>query len=193
MADYLNVAAVMERWGPRFISNGVPLADYQAVSKAISSMDDWGPAWVARAETHEAMGMAALEAGNSISAGGHLQTAGVVYHFAKFIMVGDLDRMRSIHEKAVRCRDLALAHIDPPGIRVEIPYAGSKLYGILRKPAGAARGLFQRLHFLEVHGHIACYDKLGDALAAVDGERPRAVVDEDDLALAPIVRVDGAG
>ena len=139
MADYLNVAAVMERWGPRFISNGVPLADYQAVSKAIRSMDDWGPAGAARAETHEAMGMAALEAGNTISAGGHLQTAGVVYHFAKFIMVGDLDQMRVIHAKAVRCRDLALAHIDPPGIRVEIPYAGSKLYGILRKPAGARR------------------------------------------------------
>jgi dipeptidyl aminopeptidase/acylaminoacyl peptidase len=139
MADYLNVAAVMERWGPRFISNGVPLADYQAASVAITSMDDWCPAWVARAEVHEAMGLAALEAGNKISAGEHLQTAGVVYHFAKFILVGDRDQMRATHEKAVRCRNMALSYIDPPGERVEIPYAGSKLAGILRKPPGAVR------------------------------------------------------
>jgi len=139
MADYLDVAAVMERWSPRFISNGVPLADYRAAAAAITAMEDWGPAWSQRAETHEAMGMAALEAGNMISAGEHLQTAAVVYHFAKFIMVGDMVQMRSLHEKAVRCRNLALPYMDPPGERVEIPYAGSKLIGILRRPKDVAR------------------------------------------------------
>jgi len=41
--------------------------------------------------------------------------------------------------KAVECRTLALPLIDPPGERVQIPYEGKHLAGILRKPAGAAR------------------------------------------------------
>ncbi len=36
-------------------------------------------------------------------------------------------------------RKLALAHIAPPGERVAIPFEGRTLYGILRKPAGAAK------------------------------------------------------
>ncbi|MAF49395.1 MAG: alpha/beta hydrolase [Rhodospirillales bacterium] len=137
MAVDPKVAAVIERWAPRFISNGVPLTDYQEATKAIANWDDWCAAWARRAEIHEAMGMAALDAGKGISAGEHLQTAGVVYHFAKFVFVGDMAQMKASHEKAVRCRDLALPHIDPPGIRVEIPYADASLFGILRKPPGA--------------------------------------------------------
>ena len=34
---------------------------------------------------------------------------------------------------------LALPHLNPPGERVEIPYEGKSLYGILRKPAGVAK------------------------------------------------------
>jgi 2,6-dihydroxypseudooxynicotine hydrolase len=41
--------------------------------------------------------------------------------------------------KAVECRVLALPHLQPPGERVEIPYEGKKLYGILRKPVGTER------------------------------------------------------
>ena len=62
----------------------------------------------------------------------------MVYHFAKFVYVRDLDQMRTAHEAAVRCLDAALPHLDPPGERIEMPFEGSTIYGILRKPAGAA-------------------------------------------------------
>jgi 2,6-dihydroxypseudooxynicotine hydrolase len=66
-----------------------------------------------------------------------LTTAGVCYHFAKFLFVNDVDEMRATHMKAVECRNLALPHLRPPGERVEIPYEGKSLYGNLRKPPGA--------------------------------------------------------
>ena len=61
------------------------------------------------------------------------------YHFAKFVFVHDLDQMRRAHMKAVECRGLALPHLRPPGERVEIPYEGGHLAGILRRPEGDAR------------------------------------------------------
>ena len=57
-----------------------------------------------------------------------------IYHFAKFLFVQDLAQMKAAHMKAVECRKLALAHLRPRGERVEIPYEGKFLAGILRKP-----------------------------------------------------------
>jgi 2,6-dihydroxypseudooxynicotine hydrolase len=85
------------------------------------------------------MGREALERGRLLSAGEHLQRAGVYYHFAKFLFVHDLPQMEAAHSKAVACRTLALPHLSPPGERVAIPFEGGQLYGILRKPAGGAR------------------------------------------------------
>ena len=47
--------------------------------------------------------------------------------------------MKAAHSKAVACRQAALPHLRPPGERVEIPYEGKTLAGILRKPAGVER------------------------------------------------------
>ena len=85
------------------------------------------------------MGREALAQKKLLSAGEHLQRAGVYYHFAKFLFVHDLPQMKAAHMKAVECRRLALPHLHPPGERVEIPYQGKSLYGILRKPVGADR------------------------------------------------------
>jgi dipeptidyl aminopeptidase/acylaminoacyl peptidase len=41
--------------------------------------------------------------------------------------------------KAVECRKLAAPHLRPPGERVEMPYEGKWLAGILRKPVGVER------------------------------------------------------
>jgi 2,6-dihydroxypseudooxynicotine hydrolase len=60
----------------------------------------------------------------------------VYYHFAKFLFVNDPDQMREAHGKAVRCLTDALPYLDPPGKRVEIPFDGSAMVGILREPHG---------------------------------------------------------
>ena len=138
MTDAL-VKSAIAHWAPRFVSNGVALTDFEEVTAAIPTWDGWCRAWSARAAVHEEMGRDALARGKFLSAGEHLQRAGVYYHFGKFVFVHDLVQMKMAHMKAVECRNLALPHLDPPGERVEIPYEGKTLAGILRKPPGVAR------------------------------------------------------
>ena len=133
------VQAAIGHWAPRFIANGVPLSDFQEVTGALERWDDWCAAWSGRALVHEKLGQQALSEGSALSASEHYTRAGVCYHFAKFVFVHDQDQMRAAHLKAVACRNAALPHLDPPGVRVAIAYEGTHLYGNLRKPRGVAR------------------------------------------------------
>jgi dipeptidyl aminopeptidase/acylaminoacyl peptidase len=138
MTDAL-VKSALHHWAARLVANGVTLTDFEEVTDKLGSWNDWCAGWSARAAVHEHMGRDALARGKTLSAGEHLQRAGVYYHFAKFLFVHDLAQMRAAHMKAVECRTLALPHLAPPGERVAIPFEGKTLYGILRKPPGAAK------------------------------------------------------
>ncbi len=126
-------------WAARFVANGVVLTDFEEVTASLSSWDGWCAAWSERAKRHEDLGLEALAEKRFLTAGEHLQRAGVYYHFGKFLFVHDLDQMNAAHRKAVECRTLALPHLTPPGERIAIPFEGRTLYGILRKPAGAKK------------------------------------------------------
>ena len=130
------VQSAIAHWAPRFVSNGVPLTDFEEVTAGVSRWEDWCRAWCERAAVHEAIGRKILAEGNQLSAGEHLTRAAVCYHFAKFVFVVDYGQMKDAHRKAVDCRNLALPLLAPPGERVAIPYEGSHLYGNLRKPFG---------------------------------------------------------
>lgn len=133
------VASAIAHWGPRFVANGVVLTDFEEVTASIRHYDDWCAAWSARAAVHEGLGREALDAGHTISAGEHLQRAGVYYHFAKFLFAHEPKQMRDAHLKAVDCRRTALPYLRPAGERVTIPYEGGSLAGILRRPPGIER------------------------------------------------------
>ena len=133
------VASAIAHWAPRFVANGVLLADFQEVTAGIARWEDWCRVWCHRAAVHERLGREALEQGWKLTAGEHLARAAVYYHFAKFVFVIDADQLRAAHAKAVECKTLALPHLRPPGERVAIPFAGKMLAGVLRKPAGDAR------------------------------------------------------
>lgn len=132
------VARAISHWGPRFVSNGVPVGDFLDVGGRLRRWDEWCSLWSDRAKVHEALGEEALKHGWLLSAGEHFNTAGVCFHFAKFLFVEDPVQMRDAHERAVACRQKALPYLDPPGERVEVPYEAAKLTGILRKPHGVA-------------------------------------------------------
>jgi 2,6-dihydroxypseudooxynicotine hydrolase len=83
---------------------------------------------------HEDLGREALREGRTRSAGSHLSTAAVYYHFGKFLFVEHPDEMRAAHQRAVACLNDALPYLDPAGERVEIPFEGSRLVGVLRRP-----------------------------------------------------------
>jgi 2,6-dihydroxypseudooxynicotine hydrolase len=133
------VQSAIEHWAPRFVSNGVPLTDFQEVTAGVERWEDWCAAWSARAAVHEELGRKALADGWRRSAGEHMTRAALCYHFSKFVFVVDYEQMKQAHRKAVECRNLALPLIAPAGERVAIPYEGKQLFGNLRKPAGIAR------------------------------------------------------
>jgi len=130
------LAAAISHWAPRFTMNGVTAGDFERITSGLERWADWCAAWSAVAAEHEQLGRDALAAEHARSAGAHLSQAAVYYHFAKFLFVDDLDQMRTAHMAAVRCLDDALPYLDPPGQRIEIPFEGSHLVGILRQPAG---------------------------------------------------------
>jgi 2,6-dihydroxypseudooxynicotine hydrolase len=131
--------AAISHWGPRFVANGVNLSDFEDVTASMTSYDEWCAAWSKRAALHEEIGREALAKKRYLTAGECLQRAGVYYHFASFLFLRDMAQMRAAHKKQIECRQMALPYIDPPGERVQIPYEGKTLAGILRKPRGIAR------------------------------------------------------
>jgi len=84
MTTDARVASAISHWAPRFIANGVPASEFQEVTDGITSWEGWCGAWSVRAKLHEEMGHRALAAGHGFSAGQHLSTAAVCYHFGKF-------------------------------------------------------------------------------------------------------------
>lgn len=128
------VAHAIAHFGPRYTVNGVVFSDFADVTSQIEKWDDWCRAWSVRGLIHENLGRTALIEKKFISAGEHLLRATACYHFGKYLFSQDPQQMRTAHEHAVECYTLALPHIDPPGIRVLIPYEGKQLAGVLRRP-----------------------------------------------------------
>ena len=139
MTSDANLKAAISHWGPRFVSNGVLLSDFEEVTRPLERWTEWCAAWSARAGVHERLGRDALAQDLKLSAGEHLSRAAVYYHFAKFAFVVDLDQMRVAHAKAVECKTLAAPLLQPAGQRVTVPYQGGILAGLLRRPDGVAQ------------------------------------------------------
>ena len=132
----MRVTSAVAHWAPRFFANGVDPSDFTRVTAAIGGWDGWCAAWSAAAAEHERLGRTALGSGRTLSGGAHLARAAVYYHFAKFMFVQDIPQMRAAHQAAVSCLNDALPYLDPPGERVCVPFDGTELAGILRRPAG---------------------------------------------------------
>jgi 2,6-dihydroxypseudooxynicotine hydrolase len=168
------VSSAISHWAPRFVSNGVLLADFEDVTGALERWEDWCAAWSARARVHEDLGREALGQGYRLTAGEHLIRAAIYYHFAKFVFVQDPEQMRAAHMKAVACYREGVAHARPPGEYVEIAFEGKKLFAMLRKPDPGpcpvlimAPGLDSTKE--EIHAYEEPFLARGIAVLALDG------------------------
>ena len=174
MAQDPRVSSAISHWAPRFVSNGVLLADFEDVTKSLERWQDWCAAWSARAKVHEDLGRKALSENFKLSAGEHLIRAAIYYHFAKFVFVQDLKQMRAAHMKAVACYRDGVAHARPPGERVEIKYEERKICGILRKPGCGRHPVLIMAPGLdstkeEIHAYEEPFLARGIAVLAIDG------------------------
>lgn len=157
------------------IANGVPFADLEAVRAEVTRWGDWCDVWSARAAVHERLGDEAEAGGHLRSAGEHWTRAAACYHFATFLFFDDPSAARASAARAVSCRTRALPHLDPPGERLEVAFAGTLLPGNLRVPAG--RGPFPVVVMVmgldsakeEMSAHEADFLGRGLATFAFDG------------------------
>jgi len=130
------VREAISHWAPRFTTNGVAVADFNRVTSSVMRWEDWADAWAAAGDVHAELGREAMAEGRMRSAGTHLSTAAVYYHFGKFVFVDYPDTMKRVHQLAVSALTEALPYLDPAGERVLIPFEGGHLTAILRLPHG---------------------------------------------------------
>ena len=165
------VLSAISHWAPRFVSNGVLLADFEEVTASLERWEDWCRAWSERAALHESLGRESLKDGYKLSAGEHLVRAAIYYHFAKFVFVQDTAQMRAAHMKAVECYRDGVALLKPhPGKRVAIPFEGKTIFGVLRGRGPVvimAPGLDSTKE--ELHAYEEPFLARGMATLAIDG------------------------
>ncbi len=133
MADPL-VQSAIDNWGPRFVTNGVDVADFARITASIERWSDWCSTWSTAGDDHRELAQTSLAHEEFLSAGAHFAQAAVYFHFAKFLFVDYPEQMQQAHQQAIDCLDRALPHLRPPGERVAIPFEGTTLAAILRKP-----------------------------------------------------------
>jgi len=169
------VASAIANWAPRFVANGVDMNDFQRVTAEIESWDSWCARWSALGAEHEGLMREALSAGRYRTAAAHGLRAAMAYHFGKFLFVEHPEELRRAHEATVRVYDEVLPYFPVPGERVEIPYEGTVLPGILRRPPHVARPpvviLIPGLDSVKEELHTYADDLLerGVAALAIDG------------------------
>jgi 2,6-dihydroxypseudooxynicotine hydrolase len=189
------VSAAVSHWAPRFVANGIDYNDFVRVTAAIQTWDAWCEQWCLAGAAHEKLGRDALAAGRRRSAGTHLSQAAVYYHFAKFMFVNDIDQMRAAHLMAVRTAGDALAFLDPPGERIEIPFDGSVIAAVVRRPPGTgphpAVVLIPGLDSAKEEFRPTEEEFLRRGMATVSVDGPGQGEAEYDLAIRPDWEVPG--
>ncbi|MEE9257689.1 MAG: alpha/beta fold hydrolase, partial [bacterium] len=135
-ADRLTQEA-LAHWYVRLLANGISYADASDVIPRVTSWREWCRLWIERAALREREAGEMARAGRKLSAAEAFVRAALAYHFAQFVYHEDRDLKREAQEKKVACYTQALPGLRPPGERVEIPFEGSALPGILRIPKEA--------------------------------------------------------
>jgi len=175
MAKDAKVQSAISHWAPRFVSNGVLLADFEDVTGSLERWEDWCAAWSKRAAVHEELGHEAYENAYRMTASEHLIRAAIYYHFAKFVFVQDLKQMKAAHMKAVDCYVRGIQIARPAGEPVSIPFGNKSFKAILRRPTLGKRppvlimapGLDSTKE--EIHAYEEPFLARGIAVLAIDG------------------------
>jgi dienelactone hydrolase len=133
------VAAAITHWAPRFVSNGVDIGIFEATLARIDRWELWCSEWAESGRRFEQLAAAAEASGKRVTAGQAWVRAALCWHFGKFVFMDDMQQQRAAHERTVECFGKGMWTLEPPAERVEIPYGGARLAGLLRRPPDALR------------------------------------------------------
>lgn len=131
-ASRVRIAA--HHWRPRFVANGIDVNDFDEIVDRTSEWKDWAPNWKARGNLHEELGQEAAQRGRMVTASRAFQRAAWCYHLGKFLWFEKPTLHAELRDGAVSVYRQAVPDLDPPGERLECPFEGFSIPGILRKP-----------------------------------------------------------
>lgn len=131
--------AVVAHWYPRFLANGIDYFDLSRTLDAIEGWDDWADAWTATADRYDALGREALAERHRITAAEHLRRAALTLQFAQFVLTEDPERRARLQARMSALYAEAAPLLDPPAVRIALPYAHGEVVGYLRRPVGVDR------------------------------------------------------
>jgi 2,6-dihydroxypseudooxynicotine hydrolase len=120
----------------RMLSDGIPYGDYGEALERVETLSEWFDFWAEKGNAYEALGDAAIAAGNDVSGGEWLWHAALSFHYAQFMWFHDPSKREEGHRRKVELYNRAAPHLVPRGERVEIPFAGATIPGFLRLPGG---------------------------------------------------------
>src|SRR5258708_4431515 len=133
------VQIAASHWRPRFTANGIDINDFDRMVSSTIDWKDWGPNWLAMGDVHLALAEEATRAGRTVTATDGYQRAAWCYHLGKFLWFEDRDLHQRLHRLTVDSYAKALPHLEPPGDRVEVPFEGAVIPGLLRRPGDVPR------------------------------------------------------
>jgi dipeptidyl aminopeptidase/acylaminoacyl peptidase len=126
-------------WKPRFVANGIDVNDFERALATVAEWTEWAPYWRDTGDIHLALADDAARARNAVTATEAYQRAAWSYHLGKFLWFEDRAQHEDLARRTVEAYRKALPGLDPAGERVELPFEGAVVPGILRRPRGAAR------------------------------------------------------
>ena len=130
------VAMAISHWSPRFTTNGVTAGDFERITARLERWEDWCAAWSEVGAEHEHLGRDALAASAGRCPRGRTCPRRRSTTTSPSSCSPTTWTRETAHLAAVRCLTDALPFLDPPGRRIEIPFDGARLVGVLREPAG---------------------------------------------------------
>ncbi len=131
------VQAAIKNWAPRFTSQGLDYNDFARTTARIEKWDDWCREWCVTGDVHAKLAHKAEAKGNRLSAGEAYIAAALCYHFAKFLFQDHHDEYMGAGYKSIATYAHGLKLLDPAAERLEIPFDGAMMTGVLRRPSGA--------------------------------------------------------
>ena len=114
--------------------------DVSEVVERLKSLDPdhWGAEWARIAGRYETGGDEEQSRGQTEACGKSYYLAYEYYRIGRYPVPNTPEKMKC-YQGALRCFQKAARHLDPPAERVEIPFEGAKVVGVLQVPRGVAR------------------------------------------------------
>ena len=126
-------------WRPRFLANGIDSNDFDRVLRETAEWRDWAPSWKRMGDEHRRIADDAEGNGHTVTATEAYQRAAWCYHLGKFLWFEDPAFHDELSRLTVATYAKAMPRLDLPGERIEAPFEGAVIPGILRRPRDVAR------------------------------------------------------